>query len=48
MLEFDLALAKWVSPHPDPCIQEMADRYLQSYLIRRTQPAAAGSKSANS
>lgn len=47
MLQYDLALAKWVSAHPDPCIQEMAECYLQSYLIRRTQPAAAGSTSAN-
>jgi hypothetical protein len=41
-LEYDLALARWVSSHPDPCIQKMADCYLQSYLTRRTQPATAG------
>lgn len=46
-LEYDLALAKWVSSHPDPCTQKMAECYLQSYLMRRTHPAA-GSASANS
>jgi len=47
-LEYDLARAKWVSSHPDPCLQKMADCYLQSYLAHRIQPAAAGSESANS
>jgi hypothetical protein len=42
MLEYDLALGKWISVHSDPRIQKMADCYLQSYLLRRIQPAAVG------
>jgi len=42
ILEYDLALDRWVSAHPDPRIQKMAECYLQSYRIRKTQPAAAG------
>jgi len=43
-LEYDRPLAKWVSSHPDPCIQKMADCYLQSYLMRRPQPGTAGAR----
>jgi hypothetical protein len=42
ILEYDLALDQWTSSHPDPRIQKMAECYLQSYLARRIQPAAAG------
>ncbi len=41
MLEYDLALGRWVSSHPDRRIQKMAECYLQSYLLRRVQPASA-------
>jgi hypothetical protein len=44
-LEYDLALGQWTSPHSDTLIQTMADCYLQSYLLRRIQPASAGSAS---
>jgi len=40
-LEYDLALGRWTSPHPDPRIQKMADCFLQSYLLRRIPPVAA-------
>jgi hypothetical protein len=43
LLQYDLTLGKWTSSHPDTCIQKMADCYLQSYLMRRIQSAAAGS-----
>jgi hypothetical protein len=39
-LEYDASLQKWTSPHSDPRIQKMAECYLQSYLLRRVQPAA--------
>jgi hypothetical protein len=42
ILEFDLALERWVSSHPDPRIQRMAECYMQCYRSRRIQPAAAG------
>jgi hypothetical protein len=42
MLEYDLALGQWVSTHADPRIQKLAECYLQSYLLRRIQPASAG------
>lgn len=44
-LEYDLASRQWVSAHPDPRIQKMAECYLQSYLLRRIQPATTGSTS---
>ena len=40
-LEYDLSLGQWISCHPDPRIQKMADCYLQSYLLRRIRPASA-------
>ena len=44
-LEYDLALGRWTSSHSDPRIQKMAECYLQSYLLRRIQPAPAGDAS---
>jgi len=41
-LEYDVSLGRWQSPHPDPRIQKLAHCYLQSYLLRRIPPAAAG------
>jgi hypothetical protein len=38
-------LSLWISFHADPRIQKMAECYLQSYLLRRIQPATAGLKS---
>ena len=42
-LEYDVSRGQWLSSHPDPRIQKMADCYLQSYLLRRIRPAIAGS-----
>ena len=39
-LDYDAALGQWASSHADARIQKMADCYMQSYLLRRTQPAA--------
>jgi hypothetical protein len=41
-LEYDLLLGQWISSHADPRIQKMAECYLQSYLLRRIRPVAAG------
>lgn len=41
-LEYDTALGLWTSMHANPRIQKMAECYLESYLLRRTQPALAG------
>jgi hypothetical protein len=38
MLEYDLLLGQWTSPHSDARIQKMAECYLQSYLLRRIRP----------
>lgn len=40
-LEYDLSMGQWVSSQPDPRVQKMAECYLESYLLRRTQSAAA-------
>jgi hypothetical protein len=40
-LEYDATLQAWISTHADFRIQKMADCYLQSYLLRRIQPASA-------
>jgi hypothetical protein len=40
-LEYDATLQAWISTHADVRIQKMADCYLQSYLLRRIQPASA-------
>jgi len=42
ILEYDLSLGQWIRSHPDARIQKMAECYLQTYLLRRIQPAAAG------
>jgi hypothetical protein len=42
MLEYDTSTGQWISSHPDARIQKMAGCYLQSYLLRRIQPASAG------
>ena len=42
ILEYDVSLGQWTSSHPDVRIQTMAECYLQSYLVRRIQPAASG------
>jgi len=39
-LEYDLALGRWVSSHPDARIQKMAECYLHSYLLRRSSSPA--------
>jgi len=41
-LEYDVANSHWISSHADARIQKMAECYLQSYLLRRIQPASAG------
>ena len=46
-LEYDLDLSQWVSSHSDLRIQKMAECYLQAYLLRRIQPALAGSSSSS-
>lgn len=35
ILEYDAALNRWPSRHPEARIQKMAECYLQSYLLRR-------------
>jgi hypothetical protein len=37
-LEFQLAERRWTSLHPDPCVQKMADCYLEAYLLRKSAP----------
>jgi hypothetical protein len=41
-LEYDLSCGQWIGCHRDPRIQKMAECYLESYLLRRIQPMAAG------
>jgi hypothetical protein len=41
-LEFDISTGQWISSHSDARMQKMAECYLQAYLLRRIQPAAAG------
>ena|SRR2546427_10781502 len=41
-LEYNPSVKQWISRHSDPRIQKMAECYLESYLLRRNQPAAAG------
>jgi hypothetical protein len=36
LLEFDRGQHRWRAPHPNACLQRMADCCLQSYLRRRT------------
>ena len=35
-LEFDAKKSVWITPHPDPCVQKMAECYLDSCMKRRT------------
>ena len=42
VLEYSLTARDWTAAHADPRIQRLADCYLQSYLLRRIPPAAAG------
>jgi hypothetical protein len=42
LLEYDLSRSQWISSHSDPRVKKMAECYLQSYLLRRIQPAPAG------
>ena len=41
-LQYDVSLDQWISSHPEPRIQKMAQCYLQSYMFRRIRPALAG------
>jgi hypothetical protein len=34
-LEFDLSRATWLRPHDNPCIQKMAECFLNSYLKKK-------------
>ena len=40
-LEYDLGVNRWISSHPDPRIQKMAECYLESYLLRKNSSASA-------
>ncbi len=42
ILDYDLTLQEWISVHPEPRIQKMAECFLQSYLLRRIRPADQG------
>jgi len=42
-VEYDVDRSQWISSHGDARIQKMLDCYVQSYLLRRIQPAAADS-----
>jgi hypothetical protein len=35
-LEYERASKSWISPHPEPRIQKLAEAFLESYLERRT------------
>jgi hypothetical protein len=35
LLEYDASLMQWISTHPDPRIQRLAECYVQAYLARR-------------
>ncbi len=39
VLEYDLNRGAWSTPHPDACVQRMAQCYLESYLERRGKQA---------
>jgi hypothetical protein len=39
-LEYDCS-SGWLTPHPDPRIQRMAECYLESYLLRRGRAISA-------
>lgn len=50
-IEYDCVNREWISAHPEPRIQQMAQCYLESYLLRRSGPpsleASANVSSAN-
>ncbi len=35
-LEYDCSSGKWLFPHPDARIQQMAQCYLESYMLKRS------------
>ncbi len=37
LLEYDQLLSNWVSTHPEPRIQKLAECFMQSYLDRRNR-----------
>jgi hypothetical protein len=37
LLEYDLALRTWISPHPEARLQRLAECFLQSYLNGKTR-----------
>ena len=45
VLEYEVAGRTWSSTHVDWRIQKMAECYMESYLLRRIPPAAAGPNS---
>ena len=40
-LEYDGSRAQWISSHPDPRIQKMAECYLESYALRKIRSVSA-------
>jgi hypothetical protein len=42
-LEFDVTAGSYSLPHPDPCIQKMAECYLESYRLRKRQTSTSSS-----
>ena len=42
LLEYSLSTRRWTGLHPDPRIQNLAECYLQSYLLRRIPSAPDG------
>ena len=46
-LEYDSQHSQWMSTHPDPQIQKMAECYVQSYLARRVPIESDSSSSPN-
>ena len=37
-LEYDCSSGQWLSSHPDARVQQMAQCYLESYMLRRSSP----------
>lgn len=48
ILEYSIEHGQWISPHPNPGIQKLADCYLQSYFARRIPPAPGETSSSHS
>ena len=44
-LEYSAAARQFVSPHPDPVVNQQAAAYVRAYLQRKAAPAAAGGPS---